>query len=612
MLLGNRAIFGALSLNGDEVAARRGSSAMHDYATVLGCATSRWRIGHLWLGLAARPPRPEPSQPPGEEPPPTAALAGELSNGPDLALELTGSSRLAANPDRLLSAAYRAWGLNLFARLDGTFAAALWDEPAQRLLLTCDRRGDAHIYYRLESDRLLFSSWCQLLAPFAKGLDRAAAREFLRFLYISPPRTIHDGISRLAPGSYLLADTRSVTPQPLPDPLPAWSPADLSRRSTDDLVRIFEDLLLTAIRRRANEKAIAVFLSSGIDSATIAALCRRLRPDRVQAFTIGFDEPDLDETSAAAATATCLGLPHRVLSFGLDHYRQAFDLITSGFDQPVGDPASLPMTLAYLGAKDTADVFLDGCGSDSLFGLPIPRHLRFQLQIASRLPRPLRRALASALAHCPPIERYARLFAFDHAEELLITWNGWTTRDLESLLGQPVDFTDTPFYRTFRKRRSQSAQQLFDTLYFHPPHYERLEAAALAERLVGFPYQDPHVRAFVGALPGHFRMAGANTKVLLRHLHARCFPPSLQPQTKRYFNIPLHRLLTAHHGELIHEHLTPDSLSRHALVDPDVAAPWIRRFTAGDQTLTFKVWALLVLHAWLDAQRVATRSPDHG
>jgi len=36
---------------------------------------------------------------------------------------------------------------------------------------------------------------------------------------------------------------------------------------------------------------------------------------------------------------------------------------------------------------------------------------------------------------------------------------------------------------------------------------------------------------------------------------------------------------------------------------------WILRYIAGDRGLRFKIWALLILHAWLDERRAESRRP---
>src|SRR5690606_4689426 len=101
-----------------------------------------------------------------------------------------------------------------------------------------------------------------------------------------------------------------------------------------------------------------------------AAGCQQSNPGRVEAFTVGFDNSALDETSAAGALARQIGIPHRELRFGLSEYRAAFSRIAAGFDQPLGDPAALALVPACAAAAESVDVIVDGTGSDGVFGSP--------------------------------------------------------------------------------------------------------------------------------------------------------------------------------------------------------------------------------------------------
>jgi hypothetical protein len=44
-------------------------------------------------------------------------------------------------------------------------------------------------------------------------------------------------------------------------------------------------------------------------------------------------------------------------------------------------------------------------------------------------------------------------------------------------------------------------------------------------------------------------------------------------------------------------------MKKHDAVDAERARPWIARYLAGESGLRFKIWALVVLHAWLDAHQ---------
>ena len=502
-------------------------------------------------------------------------------------------------PDRssFVAKGIRNEGTTFIDHLDGTFAAAIWGERERQLILACDRRADCRLYYSLEDDQIVFSSWLALLNHASLEVDSRAVAEFLRFLYIAPPRTIYRGVASVEPGHYVVARPGMIEARPVVSPMQfRWEAEE--RDQDADALRDFQFLMEQAVARRLGQRRTAVFLSSGVDSATVMAACHRLNRGRVEAYTIGFDQADLDETNAARSLAEQLGVPYHELRFELDQYEAAFQQMTIGFEQPFGDPAALPLVLASQQLSGTTEVITGGTGGDDLFGAPIPRHLWFSTAIAGRFPRSLRQALAKAAGALGRGD----VFDFDDLPELFVTWKGWTGRELGELLGTAPDFSDSGFYRKFREHRHCDPQSLYDALGIYPPDDCRFESAALARLPIELPYHDFDLTAYVQQLPQDLRMSHGDTKILLRRLFAHYFPAGRLPEKKHYFNIPLHTLMARSNFALVNEWLAPDLLKKQGFVDPQQARSWIARYLAGESALGFRIWALVVLHAWLEAR----------
>ena len=488
-------------------------------------------------------------------------------------------------------------GRSFLDRLDGTFAAAIWRRDTEQLWLICDRRADCRLFYRHDDNGIVFSSWLPLLENRSLEIDRQAVAEFLRFLYIAPPRTIYRGVSSVAPGYYVAGDRVAVKSERFSCQHGKVF-ARQARGQSGDALDDFQTLMEQAVGRRLGSRRTGVFLSSGVDSATVMAACQKNNPGQVEAFTIGFDDVDLDETHAARSLARQLGMPHHELRFTLDQYHEAFYRMADGFDQPFGDPAGLPLVLASEAVGDRAEVITGGTGGDDLFGSPIPRHLWVGSQIAGRIPHGFRRRLVKLLG-APGM---GDVFDFDDVQELFITWRGWSRRELCDLLGVSPNFEESGFYQTFREHRSSGPQALYDALGVFPPDDCRFESAALARLPIELPYHDADLMVYVHRLPISLRMSKGDTKILLRRLFARYFPEGRLPEKKRYFNIPLEALMARSNFSLVQDCLAPARLNKHGLVDAGKASGWISRYIAGERSLRFKIWALIVLHAWLDAR----------
>jgi asparagine synthase (glutamine-hydrolysing) len=381
-----------------------------------------------------------------------------------------------------------------------------------------------------------------------------------------------------------------------------WVVHDRSDKDTRSLQE-FRRILESSLWKRLGIRRVGVLLSSGVDSAALMAGSNQVNPGNVKAFTVGFDSIELDESNSARAMANVLGVPHTILRFSYADYREAFALMMSEFEQPFGDPSNLPLICAARAIRQDVDLLCDGSGSDGSFGAPIPRHLRFSLTYPAKWSIPVRQSFAAILNNLNSVKlrSFGSLFEFDDPEELLITWPGWSKRDLQAIVDDGVSFDDSGFYKVFRAHKSASVQEQFDAVGFFPPDDGRFEAAEIAGIPITLPFHDGDLATFIRHQPLSARFNEGGTKVLLRQLFARYFPGYDQIPSKRYFTFPLYDFVANENYTLVRRLLSRDRLIRHALFDPDRLIPWIDRFVAGDRSLLFKMWSLLILHGWLES-----------
>jgi asparagine synthetase B (glutamine-hydrolysing) len=306
--------------------------------------------------------------------------------------------------------------------------------------------------------------------------------------------------------------------------------------------------------------------------------------------------------------ADYLGIAHEVVNLRLTDYQSAFNRMISCFEQPVGDPASLPLIPTCGIAADRVDVLLDGTGADGLFSGSIPRHLRWAFDVGAKLPRALRRkaVVASDILTRLGVTSVADSFVFDDPEELLITWRGWQRKELEMLFGETVEFRDSAFYCSVRESWENGGQAIYDAVAVFPPDYCRLDSAAIWDLPIHFPYHDAQVEDFVRALPQHCRYSGAENKIALRGLYKKHYPERFWDVKKKYFNFPLQKFLAHDDYRIVRDHLAPERILGAGLVDLERVRPWLKRYLDGEHDLNFKVWSLLILHAWLEMRSPCT------
>ena len=529
-------------------------------------------------------------------------FAGDLYENPD-ANERSQSPTAAT----AVTAGYGRCGPAFLWHLVGQFSTYLWDRRHRELILFRDDSGARSLYYkRLPSGAVLFSNRLDLLVScplVEKRLARRSIHEYLRFLDVSSPNTIYEDVFAAEPGVLVRIANGRVHQEEMPQPEGAVSSKSLTTAAHE-----LEHRLTDAVSARIeSDGTTVVFLSGGVDSSLICALASARQDTRVEALTVGFSEQEFDESRIARRVAEHLGVAHHVLSFPMRTYREAFDALTAGIGYPSADPAGVPTLLAFQAAREYASSALDGTGADTLFGVMPARHQRIAVQFGTLLPRPLRRIAARGLKTVPGLGGFAPLVDFDDPEEILIRWRGWQRSELESLCDEPVSLTHTRFYELFRRFPRDAHLQRYSALLGNLPDDRIHQAAALTGLNVRFPYFDSRVTEWIKGLDLNLRYHPAEPKRLLKAVLDRYVPRALWEQPKHGFDFPFLRLMTSDDCALVRQYLDPRVTERWDLFDPKTIQATRNTFLRGDwrsafaaDSPAFRVWALVVLFAWLE------------
>lgn len=524
---------------------------------------------------------------------------GEIFNAPELATRLGVPADTAVEP--LLVLGWRRWAATLLPRLNGVFAVAVRDGAG--LLLYRDPSGLHDLFWhRGTAGALSFATELGLLVRLPgveRRIDRGALHEYLRFLDVATPRTIFEGVRSLEPGEALRCDASGAVSFVAPARAGAAGDAGGSFEAAIDALEA--SLAHSIGLRLAGASRPAAFLSGGVDSSLICALAGRGRPE-LTALTVGFDAAPFDEGAVAGRVAAHLGIAHEVLRFDRSAYVGAVERLCHTMGQPMADPATSATLLAFDHCRGRFDAALDGTGADEAVGMMPPRHVRLAVGYAGWLPVSARAALAR-LAHVTPgLSAYAPIVDFEHPADTMIRWKGFTRPEIEALCNGPVSFEATRFYRTFDRFPRHAHFERGSALLEAMP-CGRLNQAALSSGLqVRYPFADPDTVDLLRRLPVAWRWTPDEPKRVLRALLARHVPRAIWDLPKHGFDFPLHAFLAADDFSLVRRYLGRDRWHRAGLLNADLVVRYAGQFIAGDQALSFRVWALLVLAVWLEGQ----------
>ncbi|CAN5350448.1 lasso peptide isopeptide bond-forming cyclase [soil metagenome] len=249
-------------------------------------------------------------------------------------------------PDvELLLHAYRVWGDRCLEHLLGDFAFAIWDAERRRLFCARDHMGVKPFYYARVPGRMIFSNTldCVRLHPSVSDtLDDLAIGEFLVFGAIQKPdRTAFANIRRLPAGHRLVcsdqaAEAAAYWSLPIEDPL--------RYRRSGDYIEHFRDLFDMAVLDRMRTDRIALEMSGGLDSTSVAATAVQLGDRRsggtdLRAFTVVFEWAIPDrEGEFAERAAAALGVPLTLFVADNPRPSEVSDLRHRHYPEPHVDP----------------------------------------------------------------------------------------------------------------------------------------------------------------------------------------------------------------------------------------------------------------------------------
>jgi asparagine synthase (glutamine-hydrolysing) len=258
---------------------------------------------------------------------------------------------------------------NTLSLLNGIFSFAYLDIELGKLFLVRDRFGVKPLYYFIEDNQLVFSSELRsILAVVGQEFIIGSIATAIEIRHLPAPATMFKNIFKVEPGQVVtisLEDTLSVSKSYFAD-LPERK--GKTNRTKKQLVGEYGQLLEKAVERQLlSDVEVGILLSGGVDSALVAAIAKT-KVNKVKAFTVGFEDKELDERAYARATADYLNLEHFTAEVKFGDFIREFEQVVNIVEEPVDSGSLFSMyTLSEL-ASSKVKVVLSGQGADEPLG----------------------------------------------------------------------------------------------------------------------------------------------------------------------------------------------------------------------------------------------------
>ncbi len=299
---------------------------------------------------------------------------GEIYNFPTIkqTLENSGVTFRTHSDTEVLLEGFIQWGEDVFAKLDGMFACAIYDTQLNKICLARDRMGEKPLYYTLQDNVLAFSSELKPLTSMpdiSLVVSNASLFEFMALRYVADPNTIFSHIKSLQPGTLITLDGNlKITEKPYFsfDIEDAKTRSQYSLKSYEEML---DEALIASVKTRlVADVPVGAFLSSGVDSSLVCSIAAKKLNSEVKCFSAGFVAGKDNETGNAKKIADYLGLPFEEYLVSPDDMIKTAAGFGSLLDEPNGDRSCVPTYFLSRLIKTQVTVAVSGDGGDELFG----------------------------------------------------------------------------------------------------------------------------------------------------------------------------------------------------------------------------------------------------
>ena len=547
---------------------------------------------------------------------------GELYNYMALKSELKSDYPFKTQSDtEVIIASYLKWGMRMLDRFEGMFAFALWDKAKKQLFLARDRMGVKPLYFMEYDKSILFSSSCNAIIKAVSKktfrLNKNSIQEYLNFGTVYTPSTIIDKVKAVERSHYIHISSESF------DQFKYWEPTkqtEVDNLKYNDITKKVNQLLLQSVEKRLiADVPVGIFLSGGIDSSTLVAASSKVAKNKVNTYSVTFDDKTYDESTYARQIADLYATNHNEIKVDPNSLLNNMEKYIKQMDHPTVDGLN-SYVISNAVSNENIKVAISGAGSDELFlGYPFYK-LAGQFeenQWVQSFP-PFLKKIAGY---------FVKQMYTDHKGE-----------KLASILNQKFLKLDY-YYPFFRKMYSdRELNHLIPTFNFNSssyafdwyqqnigqkstwPFYSKLslletecylqhvllrdaDQMGMANSLeIRVPFLDHQLIEFVLSVPDKYKV-GAHQKQLLLDSVSGWIPDEIVDRKKMGFVLPIEKWMKNELNSFCENALK--ELEKFKDFDLKYVFKMWNHYLAGDPQIQWvKIWSLVILGCWSSKHKI--------
>lgn len=379
-----------------------------------------------------------------------------------------------------------------------------------------------------------------------------------------------------------------------------------STRSYQEAKEELHDLLKDAVKiRLQSDVPLGSFLSGGIDSALISAIANKLTGG-VKTFTIGFEDPQYDESKLAKKFSEIIGTIHKETICKPKNLLDLIPKLFEAYGEPFADSSSIPSLLLNKTTKPHVTVVLSGDGGDeSFFGY---NHFEWSkiFDVFFKIPHVIRRAVSFFIPYdlfgkrALAIKNIFNLKSFNNfIESVFIGFSSFLIIRNNSWLNH---------YDSFKRLSNNKLQKLADLnikLWLENDSNVKVDRASMAYSVeVRSPFLDYRIIEFARTLPVSYRINGRKRKRILKDILKEYIPETIFDVPKMGFGIPLKSWIRNELKDEFIDNLKEEELKKINNLNVNLVKKYLDKHLSGRDDYSSYLWRVFVLIKWMKENEI--------
>jgi len=537
----------------------------------------------------------------------------------ELLLLFTGDKKIDINE---LLKNYKKKGINFLKNINGSFNCIVYNKIENKLFIAKDHVGIQPLYFSSTETTIAISSHLnkfKKLHNFEMIISPSSVGSYLQFGFILQPNTIFKNCYKVCAGEYISFDLNkdSYSSTKYWELESCYIKEEITN-DENEILKTAEELLQSAVENSTKESQFGLSLSGGYDSSTLAAICQQQNEHKIDTFTIGFDDANINEAEYAKEIAKHLDTNHTEYYFSEKDALELIPKLAQVFDEPFADHAAVPTILtSHLLKEKGLDNLIAGDGGDEVFATAEDV---YTLNLLNKIPMPLKNLLVKTInflniSNMPYLKnlndlphkqnKLLQLIVAKNIPQMICTRNIlFMDQELQLTIKNYTQSIETSFDLMNFSKHTSTLNKVIGSYFkttmadgelmksYASMNYENIKLSA--------PFLDIKLIEYMARVPSEIKIKNNIKKYLLKEIAHQYIPTELINRPKSGFAVPFSLWMKGILKDILYEQINKKRLDKDNIFYTSNILKIRDQFYAGNDIYQYKLWRIFIFQLWYE------------